>query len=146
LTNLPFHDFPKYFNHDSWFTVWENREKAGLSKTGMSCRLLVQSRFPTDIASVVRSFGVCDIRIGNDWFKSPDAHRTPPSNRSMCDAHRVIVESKRYKKTDIARWVDVRSLWRTKKSHFQASVEMGMKNVDKDAVNTTIGLLCDLVA
>ena len=37
-------------------------------------------------------------------------------------------------------------LWRTKKSHFQASVEMGMKNVDKDAVNTTIGLLCYLVA
>ena len=38
------------------------------------------------------------------------------------------------------------TLWRTKKSHFQASVEMGMKNVDKDAVNTTIGLLCYLVA
>ena len=37
-------------------------------------------------------------------------------------------------------------LWRTKKSHFQASVEMGMKNVDKDAVNTTIGLLCYLDA
>jgi len=29
---------------------------------------------------------------------------------------------------------------------FQASVEMGMKNVDKDAVNTTIGLLCYLDA
>ena len=28
---------------------------------------------------------------------------------------------------------------------FQASVEMGMKNVDKDAVNTTIGLFCYLV-
>ena len=39
-----------------------------------------------------------------------------------------------------------KSLWRTKKSHFQASVEMGMKNVDKHAVNTTIGLLCYLVA
>ncbi len=37
-------------------------------------------------------------------------------------------------------------LWRAKKSHFKASVEMGMKNVDKDAVNTTIGLLCYLVA
>ena len=38
------------------------------------------------------------------------------------------------------------ALWRTKKSHFQASVEMGMKNVDKDAVNTTIGLFCYLDA
>ena len=32
-----------------------------------------------------------------------------------------------------------------KKSHFQASVEMGMKNVDNDAVNTRIDLLCYLV-
>ena len=38
------------------------------------------------------------------------------------------------------------TLWRAKKSHFQASVEMGMKNVDKDAVNTTIGILCYLDA
>ena len=34
LTNLPFRDFPNYFNHESWFTIWENSEKAGLSKWG----------------------------------------------------------------------------------------------------------------
>ena len=35
----------------------------------------------------------------------------------------------------------VRALWRTKKSHFQPSEEMRMKNVDKDAVITKIGLI-----
>jgi len=38
------------------------------------------------------------------------------------------------------------SLWRTKKSHFRPSDEKSMKNVDKDAVNTTIGLICYLDA
>ena len=45
LTNLPFHDFPNYFNQESWFTMlqfWENHEKAGLSKMGMSCRRLTR--------------------------------------------------------------------------------------------------------
>ena len=35
-------------------------------------------------------------------------------------------------------------LWRTKKSHFRPSDEIRMKNVDKDDVNTTIGLICYL--
>jgi len=33
-------------------------------------------------------------------------------------------------------------LWRTKKSHFRPSDEESVKNVDKDAVNTTIGFIC----
>ena len=33
------------------------------------------------------------------------------------------------------------SLWRTKKSHFQPSEEMRMRNVDKDEVITKIGLI-----
>ena len=37
-------------------------------------------------------------------------------------------------------------LWRTKKSHFRPSDEMSMKNVDKDAVNTKISLICYLDA
>ena len=45
LTNLPFHDFPNYFNHESTIsgsTFWENREKAGfVKKRGVSCRRLV---------------------------------------------------------------------------------------------------------
>ena len=41
---------------------------------------------------------------------------------------------------------DALSLWRTKKSHFRPSDEKSMKNVDKDAVNTTIGLICYLDA
>jgi hypothetical protein len=34
-------------------------------------------------------------------------------------------------------------LWRTKKSHFRPSDEKSMKNVDKDAVNTTIGIVAN---
>ena len=38
------------------------------------------------------------------------------------------------------------ALWRTKKSHFRPSDEKSMKNVDRDVVNTKIGLICYLDA
>jgi hypothetical protein len=41
-TNLPFHEFLKIWNHERWLkNVWKIREKAGLSKTLMSCRRLL---------------------------------------------------------------------------------------------------------
>ncbi len=45
LTNLPFHDFPNHFNHKSWFTILGNREKAGLSKLGMSGTRLTRCEY-----------------------------------------------------------------------------------------------------
>jgi hypothetical protein len=45
LTNLPFHDFPNISSTTRGSQFWENREKAGLSKTAMSCRRLVSTRF-----------------------------------------------------------------------------------------------------
>ena len=38
------------------------------------------------------------------------------------------------------------AVWRTKKSHFRPSDEKSMKNVDRDVVNTKIGLICYLDA
>jgi len=37
-----------------------------------------------------------------------------------------------------------RSIVANKKSHFRQSDEKSMKNVDKDVVNTTMGLICYL--
>jgi hypothetical protein len=38
---LPFHEFPEIWNHELWLNILEFREKAGLSKTLMSCRRLI---------------------------------------------------------------------------------------------------------
>jgi hypothetical protein len=34
LTNLPFHDFPNYFNHESWFTILVKSRKGRFVKKG----------------------------------------------------------------------------------------------------------------
>jgi len=66
LTNLPFQDFPKYFNHDSWFTVlgksWKGRfvknggelPTAGLGSIKMliACMLMCQSTSHCDAVMI----------------------------------------------------------------------------------------------
>ncbi len=40
--HLPFHEFPEIWNHELWLKCLGNCEKAGLSKTGVSCRRLFE--------------------------------------------------------------------------------------------------------
>jgi hypothetical protein len=56
LTNLPFHEFLKHFNHDLWFNFLGISEKAGLSE--VSCRRLSipENQRITPVGNIYSSF------------------------------------------------------------------------------------------
>ena len=82
------------------------------------------------------------------------AHRPISIRPSMCDIGFVSLGPKKsqHASSHIDRFRFARrcaispALWRTKKSHGHPSDEVSMKNVDNDAANIEIGLICYLDA
>jgi len=77
------------------------------------------------------------------------AHRPMSTDWAMCDIWLVTLGQKVTRCIQTRRMQLVHNLGRIsdgrggeQKSHFRPSDEKSLKNVDKDAVNTTIGLIC----
>ncbi len=98
LTNLPFHDFPKHFNHSSWFQISGNSWKCGFVKNGGEfptaglylCRIFARWVYNNTNARDDMTISACDfdrhiIRISTCENSRLARTRTTAFNTAWCD-------------------------------------------------------------
>jgi len=187
LTNLPFPavgNSSPFLTQTCLFTIfpnisttirgsqfWENHEKAGLSKTGMSCRRLAFSRIHASQTKILvnETAGRACLFEALCEGSSPKSsthtlakclEKTRPTRGFVYQNLRlrwtvrgfvahiefsIATSLEKTRSTCGSLFPNRRSgdiIVANKKSHFRPSDEESMKNVDKDAVNTKIGCIC----